>query len=276
MAWREPPPASTPPREPRRRDPVMEALLLRDKKQDARVMAARLKEEREMIECSFHPALSRRSIQILDDNPNRRVPLDSPLAAHSDHLQEAAGGGSPDQSGLDEMRAPEINYTSRVLVAMKGDTRPVQDRLTQWNDEKIERQRAALLERQEREEGSLTFHPEVGRNSTKIVRSLYGGMHARGRSARNCYGRLTRARMSCAAPMPAGSRGRTRPHAPPTPPTPPPAAPPARAPPPQRPPVGNPQHRAGTPAHPPSPPPRAGTRQIDSIGSQGRRMSGMG
>ena len=175
MSWRDTSVSSTP---PRKRDPVVEALQLREKKQQALVMAARLKEEREMVECSFHPALSRRSLQILDDNPTRRVPLDTPLASHSDWLTEAAGGGSPDQSGLDEMRAPEINYTSRVLVAMKGDTRPVQDRLTQWWEEKHERQRAALLQRDEKEDGSLTFHPEVGRNSTKIVRSLYGNTDA--------------------------------------------------------------------------------------------------
>jgi len=159
-----------------KRDPMKVAVELYEKKQLAIQAAQRLKEDRELAECSFQPALSRKSLLILEKKPDIRVPLGVPLASHSDHLGETAEPA--EDPALVPAGIPEINYTSRVLVAMRGDNRPVQDRNMEWWEEKNARLKAKQQEKLAREDKQMTFSPKICRNSEKMVKAMYGDANA--------------------------------------------------------------------------------------------------
>ena len=131
------------------------ALAMKEKLMTAHQRAMERKEAQELSECTFHPAITRRSQEIVAAKPHLLGSLYEPKTPPVQHIEE---------------RVPEINPVSRALASQRERTGPIHERLIKFAEickEKIESKRA---EKARKEEAMVTPVPQINRNSQEISR----------------------------------------------------------------------------------------------------------
>ena len=139
---------------------LMEYLLKKEKLDAAHSMTVKMRQEKEMEECTFKPAVNSKSKEIVAEIAPKFSPLHHPKIPKDPLTPEAEPSS----------KHPQISPLSRALAERQERSGPVHDRLQQHEMLRRKRLEELALEKQTREAESVTGVPQLGRNTKEIMR----------------------------------------------------------------------------------------------------------
>jgi len=156
-----------------RPDPVEDHLDIKRRQFEAQQKALERRQQRELQECSFSPAISHVSRELAESNPFRRsAPLHERKIGHVTHVYR-------EESVVPKV---EMNETSRVLAAsMPGREGSIGERAAREQRAFTERIRKEAEAKREREAEAITHSPQVSKGSNKLMTKRQGAPNAHGR-----------------------------------------------------------------------------------------------
>jgi hypothetical protein len=140
---------------------LAEYLLKKKKNCSAHTMIVKIREEKEMKEGTFKPAVNSKSKKIVAEIAPKFSPLHHPKSP-KEHLTPEIDHPS--------MHHPQISPLSRALAERQERRGPVHDRLQQHEMQRRKKLEELALEKQAREAESVTGMPKLGRNTNEIMR----------------------------------------------------------------------------------------------------------
>ena len=135
-------------------------LQKKEKLEEAHQQAIKRRAEKEMNECTFKPVRNSKSKELVAILPPKFSPLHHPKVPKEPLTPEVENAP----------RHLQISPVSRALAERQERSGPVHDRLQQLEQLRQERLREKKLEKEALEEKLVTGTPQLGRNSTEIMR----------------------------------------------------------------------------------------------------------
>jgi len=141
-------------------DPTAAAREEKERRELRHKTAMEKKQAKEQAECTFRPAVSRKSVELLQQTQKERPSLHSPVKTPS---RQAYKG--PNVQGK-----PQISEVSRAMMASKDRTGPIYERLISEGEE-LRRNKEKAVETAARQEAdSVVGVPQIDKASAQIVK----------------------------------------------------------------------------------------------------------
>lgn len=136
-----------------------------EKKQQLKEEAIARRLKKELQECTFKPALSRKSMDMLAQSKKERPAL------HERGERKSAAASLVDTVPS----SPAIDERSRKLAAAKQRSGPVYARLLEAGEEIKKKQESSKQDRERLESESFTGKPQLNKKSEMLAKKLHGG-----------------------------------------------------------------------------------------------------
>ena len=142
-------------------DPTKAAREERDRREKRHQEAMAKREEKERAACTFKPAVSRRSVELLQTVHKERPALHSPFS----HRTPAKGS----YKGQIAQGKPQISEVSKMLVAARDRQGPIYERLIQEGEETKRLRELAVEEHARQEASTVVGKPTIDPVSAALV-----------------------------------------------------------------------------------------------------------
>lgn len=156
-------------RSPSGREALADALAFQEERKQAALHAKKRREEQELSKCTFSPSVDSRSSRLVERGAGSQRP-----ALHTP--RERSVGWEPEEEPLVKS-ASSMCEVSKALVKMSGRSGPIHERLIAYGEDVIVKQESERAEKARREEISLSFKPQINKETDAFVlrRSAAGG-----------------------------------------------------------------------------------------------------